>query len=239
MRLKLLVEYDGAGFRGWAAQPGLRTVEGTMRDALAVVFPAFEALAVAGRTDTGVHALGNVVSVDVESYRTTSPSSLPRRRRSTSTRATRRARAAIATASGGDVRRRRSSRSARGGIRVRSRRNDCRTQPTCFLGSTTSARSRRRRRSTMFSCGTCSGRSGTAAAMRSSSRSRRTASCGTWCVRSSAPWWRCPSSGSSPCCSVARAARLAPLRRRTGSTSSEWSTDVCEPWTTFLRRSPG
>ena len=66
MRLKLTLEYDGAGFRGWAAQPGLRTVEGVLRDSLATVFPSMSALAVAGRTDTGVHALGNVVTVDVE-----------------------------------------------------------------------------------------------------------------------------------------------------------------------------
>jgi tRNA pseudouridine38-40 synthase len=66
VRLKLTVEYDGTHFHGWAAQPGLRTVEGVMRDALASAFPAFEKLAVAGRTDTGVHALGNVVSVDVD-----------------------------------------------------------------------------------------------------------------------------------------------------------------------------
>jgi tRNA pseudouridine38-40 synthase len=66
VRLKLTVEYDGTGFRGWAAQPDLRTVEGELRAALALVFPTFDHLAVAGRTDTGVHALGNVVSVDVE-----------------------------------------------------------------------------------------------------------------------------------------------------------------------------
>jgi tRNA pseudouridine38-40 synthase len=66
VRLKLTVEYDGTGFRGWAAQPDLRTVEGEVRIALETVFGTFENLAVAGRTDTGVHALGNVVSVDVE-----------------------------------------------------------------------------------------------------------------------------------------------------------------------------
>ena len=65
MRLKLTLEYDGMEFRGWAAQPGLRTVEGIVREALETTFGAFGALAVAGRTDTGVHALGNVVSVDV------------------------------------------------------------------------------------------------------------------------------------------------------------------------------
>jgi tRNA pseudouridine38-40 synthase len=66
VRLKLTLEYDGTDFRGWASQPELRTVEGVVRAALEAVFPGFEKLAVAGRTDTGVHALGNVVSVDVE-----------------------------------------------------------------------------------------------------------------------------------------------------------------------------
>jgi tRNA pseudouridine38-40 synthase len=66
VRLKLTVEYDGSGFRGWAAQPELRTVEGQVRAALCSVFGAYDNLAVAGRTDAGVHALGNVVSVDVE-----------------------------------------------------------------------------------------------------------------------------------------------------------------------------
>ncbi len=66
MRLKLTVEYVGTDFCGWAAQPGLRTVEGVMRDAFQRVFPEWDALAVAGRTDTGVHALGNVASIDAE-----------------------------------------------------------------------------------------------------------------------------------------------------------------------------
>jgi tRNA pseudouridine38-40 synthase len=66
VRLKLTIEYDGAGFRGWAAQPDQRTVEGEVRAALASVFGPYDALAVAGRTDTGVHALGNVATVDVE-----------------------------------------------------------------------------------------------------------------------------------------------------------------------------
>lgn len=65
MRLRLTLEYDGTGFRGWAAQPGLRTVEGALREALARVYPGWSQLAVAGRTDTGVHALGQVASVEV------------------------------------------------------------------------------------------------------------------------------------------------------------------------------
>jgi tRNA pseudouridine38-40 synthase len=66
VRLRLTLEYDGSGFRGWAAQPGLRTVEQVVRDGLGELFASVESLAVAGRTDTGVHALGNVVSVHVE-----------------------------------------------------------------------------------------------------------------------------------------------------------------------------
>jgi tRNA pseudouridine38-40 synthase len=66
LRLRLTLEYDGAGFHGWAAQPGLRTVEAEVRSGLDAVFPSWASLAVAGRTDTGVHALGNVASVDVE-----------------------------------------------------------------------------------------------------------------------------------------------------------------------------
>jgi tRNA pseudouridine38-40 synthase len=66
VRLKLTVEYDGTPFHGWAAQPGLSTVEGVLREALGQTFDRYEGLAVAGRTDAGVHALANVVSVDVE-----------------------------------------------------------------------------------------------------------------------------------------------------------------------------
>ena len=66
MRLKLTLEYDGTDFRGWAAQPELRTVEAELRGALAAVYPAWDGLAVAGRTDAGVHALGQVATLDVD-----------------------------------------------------------------------------------------------------------------------------------------------------------------------------
>jgi tRNA pseudouridine38-40 synthase len=66
VRLRLTIEYDGTPFRGWAAQPGLPTVEGALRDALTATFSSHGAVAVAGRTDAGVHALGQVASVDVE-----------------------------------------------------------------------------------------------------------------------------------------------------------------------------
>jgi tRNA pseudouridine38-40 synthase len=64
--LKLTLEYDGTGFRGWARQPGERTVEGAVREALETVFPRAEGLAVAGRTDAGVHATGQVASTEIE-----------------------------------------------------------------------------------------------------------------------------------------------------------------------------
>jgi tRNA pseudouridine38-40 synthase len=57
---RLTVAYDGTDFRGWAAQPGLRTVAGELAAALEL---DPRELTVAGRTDTGVHAEGNVVSV--------------------------------------------------------------------------------------------------------------------------------------------------------------------------------
>jgi len=65
--LRLTLEYDGGGFRGWARQPGQRTVEGVLREALDAIYPSgWEGLAVAGRTDTGVHATGQVASVVVK-----------------------------------------------------------------------------------------------------------------------------------------------------------------------------
>jgi tRNA pseudouridine38-40 synthase len=66
MRVRLTLEYDGTRFRGWAVQPNLRTVEGVVGDALGWTYDSSENLVVAGRTDTGVHALGQVASVDVE-----------------------------------------------------------------------------------------------------------------------------------------------------------------------------
>jgi tRNA pseudouridine38-40 synthase len=64
--LKLTIAYDGTGFRGWARQPGEPTVEGVISRALGAVYSHHGQLAIAGRTDAGVHALANVVSVEVE-----------------------------------------------------------------------------------------------------------------------------------------------------------------------------
>jgi tRNA pseudouridine38-40 synthase len=65
VRLKVTIAYDGASFHGWARQPGERTVEGEVRRALGELYGALDEFAVAGRTDAGVHALANVVSVEV------------------------------------------------------------------------------------------------------------------------------------------------------------------------------
>ena len=65
LRLRLDLAYDGAAFSGWAAQPGLRTVEGVLTDALRTVLRAPVRLTVAGRTDAGVHAAAQVAHLDV------------------------------------------------------------------------------------------------------------------------------------------------------------------------------
>jgi tRNA pseudouridine38-40 synthase len=64
--VRLEIEYDGSGFKGWARQPGLRTVQGELEAALATVLREPVELTVAGRTDTGVHARGQVASFATE-----------------------------------------------------------------------------------------------------------------------------------------------------------------------------
>jgi tRNA pseudouridine38-40 synthase len=62
---KLLIEYDGGDFAGWARQPGRRTVQEELERALATLLRADSVpLTVAGRTDAGVHAWGQVASYD-------------------------------------------------------------------------------------------------------------------------------------------------------------------------------
>ena len=64
-RLRLDLAYDGTAFSGWAAQPGLRTVEGVLTSALATILRQDVRLTVAGRTDAGVHAAHQVAHLDV------------------------------------------------------------------------------------------------------------------------------------------------------------------------------
>ncbi|MET8548014.1 tRNA pseudouridine(38-40) synthase TruA [Micromonospora zamorensis] len=67
IRLRLDVSYDGTGFSGWAAQPTRRTVAGVLVETLGLVLGAGTAtgLTVAGRTDAGVHATGQVCHLDL------------------------------------------------------------------------------------------------------------------------------------------------------------------------------
>ena len=64
-RVRIDIAYDGTGFSGWASQPGRRTVQGVLTDALSLVLRQPVTLTVAGRTDAGVHATGQVAHADL------------------------------------------------------------------------------------------------------------------------------------------------------------------------------
>ena len=66
MRIKLVVAYDGTDFRGWAAQPDLRTVRGTLTEAVRFISGEEIEIWGASRTDSGAHALGQVAHFDTE-----------------------------------------------------------------------------------------------------------------------------------------------------------------------------
>jgi tRNA pseudouridine38-40 synthase len=72
--VRIDLAYDGTGFRGWAHQPAARTVQGVLEEALAVLLRAESPrLTVAGRTDAGVHARGQVAHVDLPQGRAADP----------------------------------------------------------------------------------------------------------------------------------------------------------------------
>ena len=65
VRIRLDIAYDGTGFSGWAVQPQRRTVQGVLQEGLAIVLRLPAELTVAGRTDAGVHAIGQVAHLDL------------------------------------------------------------------------------------------------------------------------------------------------------------------------------
>lgn len=66
LRVRIDIAYDGGPFSGWAVQPGLPTVQGTVEAGLELLFRRRVRLTVAGRTDAGVHARGQVTHIDLE-----------------------------------------------------------------------------------------------------------------------------------------------------------------------------
>ena len=66
MRVALLIQYDGSHYHGWQIQPDPQTIQGIIEHTLAVVFEGAVGLVGSGRTDSGVHALGQVAHFDIE-----------------------------------------------------------------------------------------------------------------------------------------------------------------------------
>ena len=66
--IKLTIEYDGTAFHGWQIQPGLRTIQGVIKERIAQITQGEVNLIGAGRTDAGVHAFGQVANFQTESF---------------------------------------------------------------------------------------------------------------------------------------------------------------------------
>src|SRR5689334_3176760 len=66
LHFKLIIEYDGTNYHGWQLQKNAATIQGTLEAALARIFSELVRIRVAGRTDTGVHALGQVATFKSE-----------------------------------------------------------------------------------------------------------------------------------------------------------------------------
>ena len=66
MNFKLLLQYDGTDFHGWQSQDGLRTVQGELKRALSLIDGREVTVHGSGRTDAGVHAEGQVASVEIQ-----------------------------------------------------------------------------------------------------------------------------------------------------------------------------
>ena len=65
--IKLVIEYDGSAYHGWQIQPGLRTIQGMMQEKIAQITQTNVNVIGAGRTDAGVHALGQVANFKTDS----------------------------------------------------------------------------------------------------------------------------------------------------------------------------
>ena len=237
--VKLTLEYDGTGFSGWAAQPGLRTVEGELRAALDEIYADWDRLAVAGRTDAGVHALGQVASFeaeggppperaaqalngvlpdDVAALRSEAvPEGFSARFSATARYlplphlapprplAARAVAFVLAAAPAG---------------RGRTGRVGCAPARRARFPGVHADRDANTSRSSASSAR----RPGSATAISSALRSRRTAFCATWCALSSGRCSSRPPARSSGSSRAARAPRRARRRRRGGSTSIGSST---------------
>ena len=238
MRLRLTLEYDGTGFRGWAAQPGLRTVEGVLREALGAALPG-----VVGARDRRPHRYrrprarpGRLASRSRAGRRrsarpthstpgcpTTSRVASRPRRRPTSTRAIRRVRAATATG----------STAARAPLAVRDTAAAGGTPPARRggarrVGRPTARRARlpRLHADRDAAPGLRPGRRVVRLApARRDAGAEITAehrSSATWCARWSARCWSAPGGARRAARGPPRAARPARLPRRGASTSSRF-----------------